>query len=179
MTWDAFLNHPTIVTYHQQADPGQYLFLKAIHEIVVGCFAYQQWTHVLEQASTKMAASESDKRAIHSLTMPPIRSWYDMWLPHVSRWRIDLLDLQARYSGQIEPDTINWPAQISALADVINEITNLSDEAHALTVPENEQTRILLDALWASIGRIQLIHQAIRKHEYIRIYEYPHTDTER
>ena len=179
MTWDAFLNHPTVVTYHQQANPGQYLFLKAIHEIVVGCFAYQQWARLLEQVPTMMAATESDKQAIQQLNVSSIRRWYDTWLPYISGWRTDLLALQARYGEQIEASTINWPAQIGALADVIDEITHLHQEAHALTAPKNEQALALLDALRASVEQIQLIHQAIREHDYIRIYEYPHSDTER
>lgn len=175
MTWDAFLNHPPIVTYHQ-SNPGQYLFLKTLHEIVVGCFAYQQWGRLLNFVSTLTTATEIDKQAVQHLMTSPVHRWYDTWLPHISRWRADLLVLRSQYSGQIEAERVNWPLQINMLADVITDITRIHREAFAFGLLENERVQQFLDGLRESINRISLIHDAIRSQDYITIYDYPHND---
>jgi hypothetical protein len=175
MTWDTFLNHPAVVTYHRQANPGQYLFRKTIHEIVVGCFTFQEWGRFLDHIATMTTATAADMQAVQLINASLVRHWYTTWLPHISRWRTDLLALQARYGEHSESGTINWPTQISALADVIDEITNIHQEAQTLVLPQHERAREFFHWLQDSVDRIQMIHHAIREHDYIRIYDYPDT----
>lgn len=176
MTWKAFLDHPDIIAYHHLESPGQYLFLKSIHEVVVACFTLQKWGSLLAHLSVMHTPTKSDQQAIQQLNASSIRRLYEIWLPHISRWRTNLLALQEQYSEHIEPSVIDWPTQLSALADVIDEIIYVHQQVHVLTVPKNEQALEFLNALQASIEQVYFIHQAIRKCDYIGIYKYPYNN---
>jgi hypothetical protein len=176
LAWQAFLNYPPVVQYHRDA-PGKYLFLKTLHELAASCVAYQAFQQFWDMVAADSRIDAPDQQAVQLLNTSPIHAWYDRWFPRVEQWRVSLLALQAQYWDVPAQTEIDRPAHIAEFATLMAAVAVQYQEAQALPLPEHARAREYATWIVGSVERLHFIYQAICAREYIRIYEYPVTDS--
>lgn len=176
LAWQAFLNYPPVLQYHRDA-PGKYLFLKTLHELAASCGAYLSFRQFWDTVAADSRIDAPDWQAVQLLNPSPVLTWYDLWFPIVEQWRVSLLALQAQYWDVPAQTDIDWPALIAECATLTAAVAIQYQEAQALPLPEHARTREYVTWIVGSVERLHFIYQAICACEYIRIYEYPDTDS--
>jgi hypothetical protein len=175
--WATFLTHPMVKTWHADVSVSTYLCRKALHEVGVGCWTYQQMPRVWEQLNTRPETDAADSHALQTLAASPFQAWYDRWRPVVDRWTSHLTALEDRY-GHIgmEQDTdtpLDGPGVIAEIAAIIDPISVMMAEVRALPKPANARVQEFIDLMLGGAERVYEMYSAMRDRDYLRIWIYP------
>ena len=177
--WAAFLAHPWVKKWSLDISLSTYLCRKAIHELAVGCWSYQQMSRFRERLFTHPEANAAERHALQTFITSPFQAWYDRWRPHVDRWALHLAGLEDQYGyiGTQEDlaSSIDGPGVLAEIADSIDRINEMMGEVRGLPKSAYPLAQEFIDAMLLSAERIEVICTILRKCDYLALLAYPGT----
>jgi hypothetical protein len=180
--WAAFLDHPMVRVWHtgdQRAAVSvvTYLCRKAIHELRVGCWIYQQVPRIWELMNTSPEPDPADTQALQIFLASSFHAWYDKWRPLADSWEGQFAVLEEQYGhiGAAHDLThpLDGPGEIARIAAIIDTIAVMMTEVRALPKPVNTRVGEFVDWMLAGAEIIYDLYSAMRNHDYVYIWLYP------
>ncbi len=187
MTWEDFLEHPSVTRFQLTDNAEKFLYFKTIHEILAGTTNYIGGMFILVGFVGKFEFTEGWQEILQHWenidfrfpVSPEVKAWITKWNPVIQSWRGSLLHLQTlyHYSTPEETSTVDWQKLIDEIGDIVQGIERLSVEENSLTLSIDPSSKKIVQMIQsAGIERISSIFQFIRSKDYLQIWLYPIKD---